>query len=289
MTVCIAAITGGTIIGATDRMVTAGDILFQPNAPKTLALTSSIVVMISGDATLAAQVIKRVSEEITSHIEQKPDVWLTVREVATRYVFHWAAVRRERAEQAILWPLGLTAETFLSRQSELAESFVTDIAAKLQSFWVPHTACIFAGVDLTGPNLYDATDGNLTDLGIIGFATSGSGGRHAASQFMLAQYSRQSLLPEALLLVYSAKKRAEIAPGVGGETDLWMIGPQLGSFTFITHDELREALQKQFLQITQSERDALSKAKQAVETYMQGLSESVVPANQESIDAVATA
>ena len=50
---------------------------------------------------------------------------------------------------------------------------------------------------------------------MIGFAAIGIGGWHAQSRFMFAKHTRRSPQPETLLLTYSAKKQAEVAPGVG--------------------------------------------------------------------------
>jgi hypothetical protein len=57
---------------------------------------------------------------------------------------------------------------------------------------------------------------------------------------MFARYSRrQASAAKALYLVYAAKKRAETAPGVGSETDMFIMGPQPR-----TYDELRPEIIK---------------------------------------------
>lgn len=56
MTVCVAAIsqsstgTGLMITGASDRMLTAGDIEFEPEQSKIQPLTNSIALMLAGDS-----------------------------------------------------------------------------------------------------------------------------------------------------------------------------------------------------------------------------------------------
>jgi hypothetical protein len=52
---------------------------------------------------------------------------------------------------------------------------------------------------------------------------------------MFAGHTRQRLLPETLMLVYSAKKRAEVAPGVGTATDMFLIEPPGKYFDVGTH------------------------------------------------------
>ncbi len=60
----------------------------------------------------------------------------------------------------------------------------------------------------------------------IGFAAIGDGEWHAASQFMFAKYISHAPVAESMLLVFTAKKHAEVAPGVGTATDMFFIGPQ---------------------------------------------------------------
>jgi hypothetical protein len=48
------------------------------------------------------------------------------------------------------------------------------------------------------------------------------------------------MLPETFLLTYAAKKRAEVAPGVGEVTDMFVIGPLLGFSTDVGTDVLEK-------------------------------------------------
>ena len=68
MTVCIAAIAGKTVIGASDRLVTAGDVQFEPSRPKIRALTNSVVVMTAGDAWLQAEVLDGVTADVQAAV-----------------------------------------------------------------------------------------------------------------------------------------------------------------------------------------------------------------------------
>jgi hypothetical protein len=101
-------------------------------------------------------------------------------------------------------------------------------------FWV--TA---EGIDHSGPHIYVVRNSDVSCQDPVGFAAIGAGHWHAESQFMFAGHVRLRPFPETLLLVYSAKKRAEVAPGVGAETDMFMIGPVIGSHTPIGHHVLQ--------------------------------------------------
>jgi hypothetical protein len=57
----------------------------------------------------------------------------------------------------------------------------------------------------------------------IGFVSIGNGGVHASAQFMLASYTHVVAYYRALYQTFAAKKRAEVAPGVGDFTDMFLI------------------------------------------------------------------
>src|SRR6185503_18005785 len=94
----------------------------------------------------------------------------------------------------------------------------------------PDTGLIIAGIDGGGAHLYAGQEGKFSCEDAVGFAAIGAGSWHAQSQFMFARYTRSMPAAKALYLVFAAKKRAETAPGVGPETDMFIIGPQPGTY-----------------------------------------------------------
>jgi hypothetical protein len=124
----------------------------------------------------------------------------------------------------------------------MSDTFIENIREELTKFQMSEIETIMTGTDRSGSHIY--TVHNLTSSGnciascedTVGFAAIGIGSHHAESQFMLAGHHRASPVPETLFLTYLAKKRAEVAPGVGGETDMLMVGPQLGSLQNIRTD-----------------------------------------------------
>jgi hypothetical protein len=127
------------------------------------------------------------------------------------------------AESNVLAPLGLTGESYFKRQKELAPTLVRQIAADLASWFSSRVAeAIVTGKDAQGVHIY-VSDGNggISCRDSIGFASIGIGASHADSQFMAAGYHPLQPLPETLSLTFSAKKRAEAAPGVGKGTDMF--------------------------------------------------------------------
>lgn len=231
MTVCIAAICDNSmLIGASDRMVTSGDIQFEPQRTKIISLTSSIVVMTAGDVAIQTEALQEVSAVIEQRVRDEPQNWWMVRDVAFLYRDAYNRARLRRAENKVLAPLGLNSETFLLRQQQIEPGLLRQLAVDLKNFYAPSASAIFAGVDYNGPHIYDALNSDITCRDLIGFSAIGAGDWHANSQFMFAGHTRTKPFPETLLLTYAAKKHAEVAPGVGEATDMFLIGPNLGTY-----------------------------------------------------------
>lgn len=279
MTVCIAAIANDTsVIGASDRLLTAGDMQFQPDTPKVKTLTNSIVAMTAGDAWLQSEIMGLLSRDVSAAIATDPETWLEVRWVADWYCGHWGAIKRARAERHILSPLGLTTESFLTAQGSMNDKTVQELSNALIGFAMPTTACLVAGVDPTGPHIFGIVDGALMQADSVGFAAIGSGARHAESQLMLAKYAPSTPIAAAVPLIHLAKSRAEVAPGVGVDTDMFLIG-QLGSYSVVP-DHVLEYLGSQVASLRADEDAALVQAQQGLVSYMESLS--LEPEKQEA-------
>jgi len=237
VTVCIAAVAErGTLIGVSDRMLTAGDVEFEPGQAKMWSFSSAIWALIAGDISIQGEILNKVDTEIRRRIAADPEVWVSVKEVAELYCQRYRELLRSRAEAAILHPLNLTLSSFLTKQSKLSPELVISLADKLSTYdFDSHLEVLFIGNDHEGPDeksvyvhLY-ATDGDkLSDLTSVGFAAIGIGKSHAESQFMFSGHWPSKPFEETFLLAYTAKKRAEVAPGVGKDTDMVVIGPGLG-------------------------------------------------------------
>ncbi|MEO8103203.1 MAG: hypothetical protein ABI790_11785 [Betaproteobacteria bacterium] len=238
MTVCVAAICedSKTILGASDRMITAGIVQFQPAASKAYQITKSIVIMVAGEMTVQTEIMAELVPRVNVMLSQDPPPgWLNVKDIADVYASIHDALKTKRGERDILLPLGLTSETFISRQRELAPKLVTTIATELIGKTLPSTAAIVSGVDNTGAHLYVVEGGNVTCHDAAGFASIGAGWYHASSHMMFSRHEKNGSLARTLLLTYTAKKRAEVAPGVGIETDMYSVRGLGNYFEVGTH------------------------------------------------------
>jgi hypothetical protein len=267
MTVCIAAICqNGMIFGASDRMMTSGDIEFEPKLDaidkpegdqvlavqfnantKIYPVTNSIVIMTAGDSALQSEIIQSVNIQIQRAIQEKPH-WIFVKEAVGMYLDAYEKAKAIRAHQKIFSPYGLDLSSFIEKSAKMSPVLVGEINSQIQRFdsyfsEVHGIETIIAGIDATYGNdnpsahiysIVKTSAGDVVTCGdSVGFAAVGSGARHAESQFMLAGHSPFSSHAETLLLTYLAKKRSEVAPGVGKGTDMFTIGPTFGSFAML--------------------------------------------------------
>lgn len=284
MTVCIAARSEGFILVATDRMLTVGDIHFEPPTQKVMFLTSSIAIMFAGDAAFFMEIYNEVHREVQDRIAAAPDNWLLVSDVAEMYLRYRDIIRRNRAERAILTPLGLTLNGFLNMQRTMDPGLVNALSRDLVAYPVPGVSVIVAGIEPRGqdgsiPRMLTIHDATLVADNPVGFTTIGGGHRHAASQFMLGGHAWNAGLPESLLLTYTAKKAAEIAPGVGVETDFYMIGAGLGRSLRVA-DQYIKKLDKLYRNVKKQEIMARKRANSELTRYLESIvTQSTQPQN----------
>jgi len=225
LTVCVAALYagGGGVIGASDRMITAGDVQFEPQQTKLVTLTNSITIMLAGDSSLQMEIVYKVRTDIQRRLQDNPGTVFEVQEVADLYAHFYVQARRKRSENAILAPIGLDYDSFVLRQQELAPELVKQLATELINFEMPQVSAIIAGVDTDGGHIYLVHGSDVSCQDGVGFAAIGAGYWHSNSQLMFGGHHKYRPFPESLLLVYSSKKRAEVAPGVGNATDMFII------------------------------------------------------------------
>lgn len=262
VTVCIAAIcnNASSVVCASDRMITSEDVQFEPALLKILQVTTSISLLTAGDSAVHAQAYQALKNDVDPRVAANPTEWLKVEEVANLYSSHLHSVARAKAEHTCLSPLGLNIDTFLSRQRSLLPEFVERLTDDLINHPRPSAQAIVTGIDDSGPHIYTADYAGNKCWDLIGFASIGAGARHTQSQFMFARHVPQREAVETIPLLYSAKKRSEVAPGVGIVTDMCVIGPKLGEFTWIG-EEFLSLLEKNYEELRSKEDEANEAAK----------------------------
>lgn len=267
MTICVAARSNNFLVLASDQMLTAGDIQFEPPRKKIVPLTNSIFACMAGDTSFSTMVITDVAVKVANAVRQNPTEWLAVRTVVDWYIDFYSAARLKAAETAILQPLGLTAASYLDRQSSLAPSLVIRIMDELTNYQVPQSSVIISGRDPGGSYIFTIHGSEVDQHDTTGFAAIGSGGRHAQSHFMQVGHAWNADLVDTVVRTYTAKRRAEAAPGVGRATDMFIIGPELGVFVEIGAEALAK-LRAEYDRMVSAERRAEKSARKRVAEYI---------------------
>lgn len=235
MTVCTAALCHGgkDAVGTYDCMVTYGGLQFEAPEHKAIPVDKGILVLTAGDGDLQNEILTR-HKALISHKKQslQENESVTVAMAANLYQEAYVATWQDKAERKILSKQNLTYQTYLDKQKKLTDRNVSDLAEKLARFRLPDIEAIIVGVDDSGAHLYifhydDITeDYDLKCRDSSGYACIGSGAALAEAVFIINRYTPNCPLTDALFTSYVAKKRAELADGVGIQTRIFKIIPE---------------------------------------------------------------
>lgn len=238
VTVCIAALfnwnysppgeppkdIGKAALVASDRMITTGNVQYEPNQSKFSRIADNAIILISGDYSIHSEALK------DTHAQLKGDQTRAPKDIAIIYGRAIQAIKRRQAEDIYLAPLGLNTDSFLGQQKEFSIELTNAIIQNLQSFEGEEVDAIVIGSSILsgGPNavtqihLVD-TKGRVSCEDDVGFAAIGIGAWHARSRLMQAGYTSNFSFAQSLAAIYGAKKSSEISPGVGVYTDFQLV------------------------------------------------------------------
>jgi hypothetical protein len=228
MTICIAAICdkGNACVISADREITlpAAALEFEHKERKIDTLTRNCVVMSSGDALFAAEVIAKTRPLIS----QGKDV--SIQSIAEKLRDVFILTHLNRAESVFLTPKGWTLKEFKEKASQqMQQPSYQEIQNQLFTFGINVVDFLVVGIDSAGGHIfrvhYNGVVGGswLEWCEKIGHREIGAGSLHASIFLALEGQYSGSNLAETVFNVYSAKKIAEMAPGVGSATDLAII------------------------------------------------------------------
>jgi len=269
VTVCIAAIFENSgIVAASDRMLTAGDVQFEPSVPKIRFWTNSIGSLIAGDANLQAEVGAEVREG-TNDLIKNATGWVKVKDIANLYKREVDKSLRGLAERRILSPYGLTLAEFMTKQNDFSPGFVRDIGTELLNFEGPFMQTIVVGCDDNGPHIYTVDNNSIQCHDTVGFAAIGAGEAHANSQMMAFNHTFRHSLADTLRAVLFSKKRAEIAPGVGPNTDM-MVVIGTGGLSMIA-DNVQAELEKRYAEEKRRQAKVANTTREKIGKFVQAI------------------
>jgi len=223
LTICIAAACEDRdekyVVVATDRMLTARpmNIEFEADYAKVIELTDNCIVTTSGSAIAFTPLLRDVTIEIRR--ESTKDIDKIVELIRRSYL----KIRNKRIEEEVLFPIGLTLQDYYRNQQGLNQQVISvalqNMARYDYELWI-----LIAGVDDKGPHISRMENpGRTLNYDSIGYCAIGSGEPHAITTFIARGYGSKATLERGLATAFEAKKRSERAPGVGDQTDMYLI------------------------------------------------------------------
>jgi 20S proteasome alpha/beta subunit len=205
-------------IAASDRMITAGDVKYEPHQLKFAEMTPRTIVLVAGDYAVHSQAIQNTVKMVKTSRDQSPE------NIARLYGKSIQAIKQREAEDLYLAPLGMNSDTFVAQQKDMTDGFIERITSQLQSYEGEFVEALLIGSDTENAHLYSIdTRGIAHCMDDVGFAAIGIGAWHAKSRLMQMGYTNRSNLAPALAATFSAKRAADIAPGVGETTDVRIV------------------------------------------------------------------
>jgi len=227
VTVCIATMcnwtyapgdVGKAIITASDRQITSGSVEYDPLQIKVCFLNQHLLVLVSGDIAVHSEALTNLQSKLKT--SPTSDVF----DVAEMYSKELRRIYFRYAVNKYLSPLGMDDATFFGNQSTFSPEFINKITDQLQSYQGPEIEAIVTGIDDKGAHIYHIDEFmNISCNDDLGFAAIGLGAWHAKSQIMQFRYVTRIPYSPALSVTFLSKKRAEAAPGVGKDTDMFCI------------------------------------------------------------------
>lgn len=224
MTICISAIcadatgeAGRAVVIASDRMVTFGGLTeFEHDNGKITDMGPLAACLMAGDALRGSTLTRAVAGACagTMAVPQIAEL------VAERYV----ADRLKAVEAEFLRVRGLTMDTFLQGHQQLLGPIVGGIDQQIAAYDFG-LQILVAGVDDEGGHVFQIGNpgGTAQDLRPIGSGAIGSGSLHAIQSMISFRHSPRRGLNETIFRVFASKRAAEVAPGVGRDTDVVVI------------------------------------------------------------------
>jgi hypothetical protein len=222
MTVCIAALyeNGKGAVLCSDQMATIGfplnyeyenkdvaKIVELSSQPKTFAL-------VSGNVVVADEIICSVKDILSKKSGN------SVIDIVNIFREQYQIMRRVHVIRNELEPRGLDLASYYKMHQTLLPQIVKTLDDALAK-WSLKTEFILAGKDGNLCHMHIIIHpGDTLPLDSIGYTAIGSGSIHAMFSMIEGKYSKAMPQKDVEDLVLKAKKRSEVAPGVGPLTNI---------------------------------------------------------------------
>jgi hypothetical protein len=257
MTVCIAALCddddGPRAVVAADRMVTLGTFIeFEHAVSKMAPASPYALAMVSGDTLVGTRIAETVAQGV-SGTSSPP-----IADIATALAGEFNNARQAQLEEQFLVPRGLDLQSYYGAHAALQQGIVAMVDNQMAQFNLG-VELLLAGIDQTGAHIHTVQNPGGSDRlwDQIGYTAVGSGAIHALQSMIGFGHSGAAAYHQTVFRVYASKRRAEVAPGVGKDTDMAVVSA--GGTHYLTKGEL-DQLGKMFGEF-ESSTDTALKAK----------------------------
>jgi len=216
MTICIAAIGRGLdneelIVFATDHMISHPLGQFEMNVEKYKKLPNNAVSMLAGDPLIFDTLVKdcNADDDIEGTAQKIHKVFNDIKnEAIQKQLLDRFKLDFNYLKEVLRGPIQ---NTFLSNMLESVVKFTLN------------TVVILIGFKEDEAQITEIGEVKIANVRDISFDAVGSGAVQATNTLLFQRHCKNDSLATTIYDVYKAKRNAEVAQGVGKETDLMVL------------------------------------------------------------------
>lgn len=259
MTVCIAGLCNESksVVLASDRMITMRypPMEFEHGIPKLEIICPACMVLTAGDALAHADLCRVVRN--TVRLLSQPRIVVITEEVRKAYV----AMRLQAISQRLLEPRGWKLDDFYGKYIRIVPTdIVVTLDHQIANFNYGLDVLV-AGADADEAHIYGLRHpGEVDCYDSIGYHAIGIGYIHAVQNLIANKYLSSLGTNLAVYFAYEAKRSAEVAPGVGKDTDMVIITKK--GYKMVATEQvsmLNDIYESRRVSLTEESKEAISK------------------------------
>lgn len=221
MTICIAAIgkfnSKDCIVFATDHMISQPNLgEFEHAIQKYRKLNSDNIAMLSGDPLLFEEILKNSDLDVFEEISKQ-----IFKNIIT--------IKQEKINSQIHCIFN-TDDNYIKNVALLQKpenNFINQLLGLISNFKLK-TSILLIGFNEGKAKICEVTEFGIVQLRDLNFGAIGSGSLQASNTFLFQKHSKEDDLITTIYNVYKAKRNAEVARGVGKETEVAILTEKKG-------------------------------------------------------------
>ncbi|MDD5191986.1 MAG: hypothetical protein PHH54_06780 [Candidatus Nanoarchaeia archaeon] len=235
MTICISAISTceqngkkeESLVFSTDHMISVGELgQFEKEIKKYKVINNSIIAMLSGQTLLFNRALKDTQSIHEFHL---------VRDKIQQNLVY---MRKDIIKKEIHDLFGID-ENYVKEllKGEIKNPFIQNILQTISEFNLK-TSILLVGFDeKCEAQICEINESGYSDYRDIHFHAIGSGSIQALNTLLFQNHAKKHDLKTTIYNVYKAKRNAEVANGVGRETEVLILKKGMGLAT-LTEEQL---------------------------------------------------